>query len=261
MEGEKCGRCKDKAAVFLAYGPHYLCREHFLKFFERRFKRTIRNYDLLEKSGHIAVAFSGGKDSAVMLYLLNKIFSKSHKITAITIDEGIPDYSRQSTEIAERNCKEWNIENIVKISDRKTGITLEKILEKTALEIKSDKIATGHTLDDIAENIAASFFENDAEKLSENEPLESASVTIIKPLYETPENEVKKYADFTGIKYCNKRNCRNTNTAKQNSIHSILEKTENKFPGTKYSLISSFIQLKPALTSLKTKQLKKLSKQ
>ena len=92
MPKEKCDRCEKKSVIELLYGPHWLCKEHFLHFFEKRVKKTCRANKLVSPGEKILVAYSGGKDSAVTLYLINKIFGGRNEIQALLIDEGIEGY-------------------------------------------------------------------------------------------------------------------------------------------------------------------------
>ena len=106
---KKCDRCGKKAAMQLPYGPHSLCRQHFLEFFEKRVRKTCRENKLIGRKEKLLVAYSGGKDSAVTLYLVNKLFGKINKIEALLIDEGIEGYRDKALDIAEKNCKKWKI--------------------------------------------------------------------------------------------------------------------------------------------------------
>ena len=54
----KCGRkvyCSD------------LCSQHFIDYFEKKVKRTIKKFDLFSLKDKIGVAVSGGKDSTTCL--------------------------------------------------------------------------------------------------------------------------------------------------------------------------------------------------
>ena len=66
---DTCVECGKKAVVSLAYGPHVFCKQHFLRFFEKRVRKTVRENALVEGREKLVVAYSGGKDSAVTLFL------------------------------------------------------------------------------------------------------------------------------------------------------------------------------------------------
>ena len=97
-----CSKCGHTAVIFIRYNGRYLCLQHFIEFLERRVKKEIRKQGL--PKGHIAVALSGGKDSIVTCYLLNKILHKEngHSLTAISIDEGLNGYRKETIKIAKK---------------------------------------------------------------------------------------------------------------------------------------------------------------
>ena len=65
----------------------------FLILFYAKSAKTISKYKMIKNNELVCVAVSGGKDSLVLLDVLNKM-SKTHnfRLFAVTIDEGIPGY-------------------------------------------------------------------------------------------------------------------------------------------------------------------------
>ncbi|MHA1870662.1 MAG: hypothetical protein ACTSXF_06895, partial [Promethearchaeota archaeon] len=131
--------CKNWAEIKIPYAKKHLCREHFLKFIEDRVERTIYNYRLITKwDKKVLLALSGGKDSQVMAYILNKIiknseFYKDHNIQleALYIDLGIsPDnYSNRSLEYVRKLCIENDIALHVIPIKTLLGLTIDDIYE------------------------------------------------------------------------------------------------------------------------------------
>ncbi len=290
MASENCDRCKKKADIFLSYGPHSLCQKHFMSFFEKRVRRTIRLNSLIKSKEHIAVAYSGGKDSTVLLSLLNRVFSKTSQLTAIIIDEGIPGYRDNAIRIAEKNCKSWNIPYETVSMKKETGFQMteiikklkssgralgspcafcgvlcRKILNEKAVEIGADKLATGHNLDDEVQSIAMNFFDNKLDQFVRLGPIVKSSskkfVPRIKPLYETPEQEVKFYANSAGLNYYSINACPLRSEAKRSYYRQMIDAAEQEFPGTKYSILRFFERTKPVLEKqFKKAQLKECKK-
>ncbi|MEW6294924.1 MAG: TIGR00269 family protein [Candidatus Diapherotrites archaeon] len=272
----KCDRCSRPHKIFLAYGPHYFCEKHFLEFFERRVKKTVRKFRLIKPGERIAVGVSGGKDSLTTLFLLNEFFSKSNELTALMLDEGIKGYRDKALKTAVMQCRQWKVPyKIVKFKER-FGITMQEIMNKiegkeelgsscsfcgpmrrhllnaVSMELKADKIATGHNLDDEVQSIAMNFFDNDLLRMARLGPIAGVKafhqfVPRIKPLYECPESEIIAYANFKGIKYYGEECCPFSWQAKRNEFRSMINQMESKFPGTKYSILRFFMQLKPLI--------------
>jgi uncharacterized protein (TIGR00269 family) len=269
----KCVKCGKKAVISLPYGPHSFCREHFLHFFEKRVRKTIRENRLVEGREKLVVAYSGGKDSAVALHLVNRVFGKSNLVEALLIDEGIPKYRDKALAIAEKNCSVWRIpfkrvsfeeEFGFSMLDvmRKTGpkkllgstcaycgVLRRQLMNRFAREMKAGKLATGHNLDDEAQSTVMNVFDADLQRFFRLGPKSSFSrgmVSRIKPLYLSPEKEVIAFAEFSGIEYFEQKCCPFKWQAKRNDFRAMLEEFEAKYPGTMFS-IAGFLKQAKAL--------------
>lgn len=271
-----CDKCSEEAKIQIPYGPHRFCAEHFNYFFEKRIRRNIRMNGLIQYGEKIAVGVSGGKDSMVTLHLLNKIYGKQNKIEAVLIDEGIKGYRDKSMQVGIDYCekngipyhtvffrKEFGIEMtdvMKKIHEDKSlgstcsfcGVFRRHFLNQTSLDIKADKLATGHNLDDEVQSIAMSIFGNDLTRIARlgetaGNKKYDGFVPRIKPLYDTPEKEIIAYAAFNGIEHYYEECCPYSWMAKRNHYRKMLNELEESIPGTKYSLLASFKNLKPML--------------
>jgi len=263
MQG-KCVKCGKKAAISLAYGPHRFCKQHFLEFFEKRVRRTIRENSLVKGREKIVVAYSGGKDSAVTLYLLNKIFGKSNEVEALLVDEGIPKYRDKALGIAKRNCRSWKV-SFKRVSfEQEFGFTMIDVMRKTgarkeigstcaycgvlrrqlfnrhAKEMGAGKLATGHNLDDETQSVLMNVMDADVSRffrLGPKSPCLKGMVPRIKPLYLCPEKEVIAFAKMQGIKYFEQQCCPFKWQAKRNDFRQLVEGFEAKYPGTMFSVV------------------------
>ena len=271
----KCELCSNEAKVLLPYGPHSYCREHFIAFFERRVARTVRDYGLVKPREKIMVGVSGGKDSAVTLHLLKQICA-SNEIEAVMIDEGIPGYRDVSLQKGKELCKMLDIPYTLVHYGKEVGVTMAQIkgaideqpklgstcgfcgtfrrhlLNKAAHDIGADKLATGHNLDDEVQSICMNFFDNDLQKMARLGALVgknagSGLVPRIKPLYESPEKEIIVYAALKELPHYSDECCPFSYQAKRNYFREMLNNMENELPGTKYKMLRTFQQMKPAL--------------
>jgi len=268
---KKCSKCNKPSITFIRYNGTHLCREHFIEYFERRVKREIKKQGKTEPGSRIGIALSGGKDSTVTLFMLKKIFSKRKDVDlfAISVDEGIKGYRDKSLKIARENCKEMDVEHHI-ISFKETiGYTLDEIvsknkdlgectycgvfrrfcLNKKARELKLNKIATGHNLDDFSQSILMNFVNGDLEKLARLGPhikVQPGLIPRILPLRIIPEKEVTLYAIINNIKFYDGI-CPYSVHALRGKFRDILDELEYINPGTRHSIIKSYDGIKDIL--------------
>ena len=138
-----------------------------------KMRKCVETDNLIEENDKIAVGLSGGKDSLVLLTLLAnyKRFSpKKFDLIAISIDlfNGKSDYSK----LAEY-CKNLNVEFVVVKSQIYDIVFTERkeknpcslcaklrrgMLNNKAKELGCNKVALGHTKDDLLETFFLSMF-------------------------------------------------------------------------------------------------------
>jgi len=265
-----CKQCKINPVIQLTNSNIKLCKNCFFRYFEKKVFKTIRQYKLIDKKDKkIAVACSGGKDSTVALYILNKFASKRRnlELIAISIDEGTKGYSQENLKFVKKYCKENKIKH--KIYNFEKGLTTDKIAKKVenacnccailkrrmlnskAKTLKVDKIATGHNLDDEAQTILMNQFKRKMDVSARLGPITGVIRTKefiprIKPLYFLSENEIKIYANLKGFEIHKKR-CPYAYLSYRNDVMDFLNKFEEKHPGTKNSIVNSFIEILPLL--------------
>lgn len=227
---------------------------------------------MLRFDDHIAVAVSGGKDSLTLLKILRKTerrFPKA-RLTAITVDEGIRGYRAEAVSLAKRYCKELEVDHIVVSFHNLFGTTLDRlvrskkqlspcsycgVLRRRAIHIaakkaEANKIATAHNLDDEVQTMLLNIFHGDAKRIARVEPVlidpADRFLERIKPMCEIPENEVALYAHLAGVEFqtCP---CPYLGTALRNDVREILNRVEQKHPGTKFTIFRSMERIRDYL--------------
>ncbi|MBU2565898.1 MAG: TIGR00269 family protein [Candidatus Thermoplasmatota archaeon] len=253
----RCSKCNKKAVTFIRYSGMHLCKFHFNEFFEKRVKKTLRKQNV---EGKIAVGVSGGKDSTVALYILKKFFGKRKDITieAVTVDEGIKGYRENSIKVVKKICEEWDVRYHVIGFKGQIGYSMDEIKQKfmcsycgvfrryllniKAKEIKADRIATGHNLDDTAQSILMNIAKGDVEKLARLGPhvkIQKGLVPRIEPLRVIPEKENYLYALLNNIDFYSGE-CPYAYTAQRNMYREILYELENNSPGTRHAILKTY---------------------
>ncbi len=264
--------------VFLPYSGEKLCRKCFLTSVEKRVQKAISHYKMLDRSDRIGVAVSGGKDSVVLLHILNKIernFPES-KLLIIYVDEGISQYSNNNLKVVKKHSWDLDIpliqssykkiygktlDDIIKIAEKEEdkrlgacsycGVLRRKALNRAALEANVDCIATAHNLDDETQTILLNFLRGDLNRLARNSPtnkrVHPKLVPRIKPLRTIPEKETTLYAFYRNLKH-NSKPCPYAPEAYRDDIRSFLNQIESKRPGTKYNILRLYDKISPQIT-------------
>ncbi|NQZ55316.1 MAG: TIGR00269 family protein, partial [Candidatus Nitrosopelagicus sp.] len=125
-----CDKCQKQAGYSRKYSGETLCSECFSNSILRKAAKTISKYKMIKNNELVCVAVSGGKDSLVLLDVLNKM-SKTHnfRLFAVTIDEGIPGYRDEALKIVENFCAQLKIQHKVFSYKKLFDLTLEESLE------------------------------------------------------------------------------------------------------------------------------------
>lgn len=258
-----CSKCGKKSVTFIRYNGTHLCREHFIDFFTTRVKKESRKQFKLKSNDHIAVAVSGGKDSIVTLLTLYEIFEprRDVELSAITVDEGIKGYRPSSIEIAKKYCSEYDIPFHLINFKETIGYTMDEIsghcgaltpctycgvyrrrcLNMKAKEIGATKLATGLNLDDTAQSILMNFTRGDVEKLARLGPhkrVQPGLIPRIQPVRTIPEKEMYLLAVLKGIDI-HDRECPYSERALRGTYREIINRLEEKTPGTRHAILQS----------------------
>lgn len=266
---KRCTKCLMSAIIYQKYSGLYLCETHFFEDVERKFKLTIRNEYNIKKNDRIIIAYSGGKDSSLLLYLFHKYFSvrRDIDIISITIDEGIKGYRDVSIKkvvdfVNKLGVKhylfsfedEYNItmdkftkfkENNKSINKNISngpcsfcGVLRRKLLNNISKKLNGTKLAIGHNLDDEAQTIMLNYLSGNINQMSYflNKKEKDGFISRIKPLKRIPEQEVALYSYLKGLPM-EIDPCPYSNNAYRKEIRYMLNNIESKHPGTKYSIL------------------------
>ncbi|HLD19038.1 MAG TPA: TIGR00269 family protein [Candidatus Nanoarchaeia archaeon] len=259
----RCSQCKETAIID---SDNSYCKEHFVEHFESTVKNTIERFNLLLLEQKIGVAASGGKDSTVLLYLLNKW---GYDIQALAIDEGIAGYRDLSLEDLKAFCFQFGIKLKIVSYQEKFNTTLDNYLSKNKAaractvcgvwrrhllnkESKSyDVVATGHNLDDEAQSVVMNLLKANMPVLARLGPksgvIENKAFTPrVKPLYFIMEKETAAYSLLKGISI-NFVECPNSFDSFRSNVRDWLNEIESKNSGTKRNTIEWFLEELPKL--------------
>lgn len=170
-----------------------------------KFRKCIETYNLIEDGDKIAVGLSGGKDSLVLLTLLanyRRFSPQKFDLIAISVDlfNGESDYQK-----VEDYCKSLNVEYFVVKSQIYDIVFTERkeknpcslcaklrrgMLNTKAKELGCNKVALGHTKDDLLETFFLSmFYEGRLSTFAPKMHLTNIDLTVIRPMIFIDEHE------------------------------------------------------------------------
>ncbi|NP_001280402.1 cytoplasmic tRNA 2-thiolation protein 1 [Acyrthosiphon pisum] len=220
-------KCGQNAVLKRPKTGDTLCKECFYWAFELEIHSTITNGNLFKKGDVVAIAASGGKDSTVLaqvLKTLNERYNYELKLVLLSIDEGITGYRDDSLKTVLENKDEyqmplkilsyqqlygWSMDKIVAEVGRKNnctfcGVFRRQALDRGAMLLNVDCIATGHNADDIAETVLMNILRGDVARLQRCVniiTITEGTIPRCKPLKYTYEKEIVMYAYFKKLNY------------------------------------------------------------
>ena len=272
----ECDRCGRDAVMHAEYSGAHHCAEHVLASVEKRVRRRIRSDGLVSRDAtpddpdRWVIGLSGGKDSVVLTWILEDLFSRDRRIeiVALTIHEGIEGYRDESVDACIELAADLGIRHELVSYEEEFGIRMDDIvdddpvaycgvlrrdlLETDAEELEVDLLLTGHNIDDEAQTALMDVPEGNVEQMAERfhaslgpsgERIDRAGfVSRAKPLRDIPEKEVALYAHLRDLP-AHITECPHASEAFRGEIRELLLRLEEHHPGTRHSIVSGYEEM------------------
>ena len=269
---DNCDKCGNTQVIIKRkHSGQKLCRECFIQSTQQKVLSDIRKQKLIDKGDKVLIALSGGKDSVMLLDILNPLHKRGViDLVAVTIDEGIQGYREDGIRTARQNADKVGIEHKLVTFKDYLGHTLDEImknpmdrgsctycgvfrrwiLNQVAREEKATKIATGHNLDDEAQSIVMNYLEGNIQNLTRigaiSESRNKSFIMKIKPLREIPEKETALYVLARDLPV-HMDSCPYAGESFRAEVGIFLKELTQKHPTIMYSTLRGFDKIKPAL--------------
>ncbi|KAG2451616.1 hypothetical protein HYH02_003397 [Chlamydomonas schloesseri] len=182
---------------------------------------------LFKRGERLAIAASGGKDSTVLAHIMTTLNARHDyglDLFLLSIDEGITGYRDDSLETVKRNEQQygiplkvvsykdlygWTMDEIVsQIGTRNNctfcGVFRRQALDRGAVLMGANKIATGHNADDVAETVLLNILRGDVPRLGRCANIitgEDSPLPRVKPFKYAYEKEIVLYAYYKKLDY------------------------------------------------------------
>ncbi len=262
----KCSLCGNEAVATIRYARLKLCKDHFISFIQRKVKRTIDRYGLIERGHRVVLAVSSGKDSVCMADILVKLSKElAYEVVAIHLDLGIEGYSSKLRAAFVELCTRLNVVgfiidvvellggmNVADLAKKLRrpicsvcGIVKRYLLNAVAEALNASSIATGHNADDMVCYIIKSFLNQDYAYMSKLTPKTCpvpGAVPRIRPLYEVYERETLIYCILRQIPYVHTPCPYAPRRSLDVELKRALSLLEEHSPGLKISFLRRFVR-------------------
>jgi len=221
--------------------------------------RAIHRYRQIEEGDRIAVAVSGGLDSLTLMHLLNERQRRVpiiYELVALHIHLGFDGedyrpledylsgrgyrYRIDVTEIGRIAHSAENRENPCFLCSR----LRRKRLFEMAHELGCNKVALGHTRDDIVETLLINmFYSGEMSTMVPYLPLFGGVLTIIRPFAFLPKEKILQLATKMGLPAWENR-CPSITRSKRWEIRKVLKAIEAQNPKIMGNILRSMGKIK-----------------
>ena len=217
-------------------------------------RKAIEKYKMIEEGDKIAVCLSGGKDSITLLQALKtlqRFYPKHFELIAISIHPGFDFFN---TDFLQNICDMLDIPLFVENSHAKEivfDIRKEKnpcslcanlrrgVINSIAIREKCNKIALGHTQDDVLETFLLNLlYTGSIGTFSPVSYMDRSKITLIRPLIYTSEKEIKRFIRKNNLTVMPKV-CPMDGTSKRESMKQLIVTLTKEIPMLRANLFGA----------------------
>ncbi len=219
-----------------------------------RIRKAIDEYNMINQNEKIAVAISGGKDSALLLAALaslSKFHPKNFSVCAVFVDLGFGNIDLDGLKAF---CESLNVPlHIQKTEISKIVFDYREesnpcalcakmrrgVIHDLALEAGCKTIALGHHMDDVVETVLMNlFYESRLGCFMPSTYLSRKNVTVIRPMIYLNEMEIKGAVNRLNIPVF-KNPCPADGNTKREEIKDLIKDLSKKYPNIKKSVFGA----------------------
>ncbi|HEY7162111.1 MAG TPA: tRNA lysidine(34) synthetase TilS [Acidobacteriota bacterium] len=199
----------------------------------KHIQNFIQQHSLISRNDKVAVAFSGGPDSASLLHILKQLYPQTE---AIYVNHNLRTDSKKEEKFVRKFCTDNKIPlHIEEMNWKEKPANMEEAarkkryrhLEKVAKEFGFTKIALAHHQDDLVETILLRLIRGTGPRgLIAMQPIRGR---YIRPLLDSTRLEIQQYLVEQSLPSYNDPTNKNRNFDRNKIRHDLLPYIENNF--------------------------------
>lgn len=221
--------------------------------------KTIFKHKLIDENDKVLLGLSGGKDSLILLEAMagrRNLFPFKYEIVAVHIHTTILG-NEVDLQFLHDFCQKLDIElHIVEISvnfapDKKSPCfscswSRRKALFEFAKAHKCNKLALGHHLDDAVETLLMNMaFNAEISSMKEKVDFFDGNLQIIRPLIESDESILIKYAEIKNYNNIEKKVCPHSQESSRKTVKEIVQIFQSVNKDAKKNIFRSMNKILP----------------
>jgi tRNA 2-thiocytidine biosynthesis protein TtcA len=231
-------------------------RERMARELGRLVGRCVGDWSLIADGDRIMACSSGGKDSYVMLDLLERLRRRApvrFELLAVHLDQGHPEHDTGRLEawLQDKGFKyhvlREDIFGIVsqKVPEGEISCALcsrlrRGILYNAARDLGCNKLALGHNLDDAIETLLLNLvFTGSLKAIPPKLRSDDGRNVVIRPLLYCREEAIIEYAEASGFPLVPCGTCNDEEPFKRAQVKKLLSQLEEMAPRAKNSIFSA----------------------
>lgn len=225
--------------------------------------QAITDFNMIEDNDRVMVAMSGGKDSFVLLDTLKTLQQRApikFELIAVNVYQHLPNFPIETLRDYLKNCgvpyhiEDQDTQSIVErvIPDGKNVCSLcarlrRGILYRVAKELKCNKIALGHHMDDMVGTLLLNlFYGGQLKTMPPKLRSDDGQNIVIRPLVYIREHETEKLARLRNYPTTAKGICGNGENLKRQEMKALIRQWDKEFPGRIYNIFMSMHRVAPS---------------
>jgi tRNA 2-thiocytidine biosynthesis protein TtcA len=240
-----------------------LFEDRFFQRIRKQVGRAIGDFGLIESGDRIAVAVSGGKDSYVLLHVLEALRRRApvpFELIAVNIDPGFPGYRKDLLEThLQQHAFRYHLEQagFSDIIDEKLrpgssycafcARLRRGVLYTLADQLGCNKIALGHHLDDVIETLLLNqFYVGRLAAMSPRLLADNGRHIVIRPLVYVEEADIIEVAERNRLPVicCSCPVCGEMDQKRQ-AMKRLVDNLSREIPQVRQSLLKALGNVQP----------------